>query len=75
LNDARRYATKIMQEIGSTTFSDPNFPTEAKVSVGIVACQNGSARGAEFVLGEAMHGLLQAKSLPEERLMARNLSE
>jgi diguanylate cyclase (GGDEF)-like protein len=74
-DDARQYASKIMDEIGSTTFSDPNFPTEAKVSVGIVACQNGSARGAEFVLGEAMRALLQAKSLPEERLVARNLSE
>lgn len=75
LEDARSYAQKIMEEVGSTTFSDPNFPTEASVSVGIVACQNGSAQGADYVLGEAMRGLLQAKSSPEERLMIRNLSE
>lgn len=75
LDDARSYAQKIMDQINSTTFSDPNFPTEASLSVGIVACQNGSAQGAEYVLGEAMRGLLQAKSSPEERLMIRNLSE
>jgi len=75
LNDAVRYADKIMAEVGSTTFSDPSFPTEARLSVGIVACQNGSAHGADFVLGEAMRGLLQAKSLPEERLVARNIAE
>ncbi len=73
LGDAVSYAAKIMQEIDSTTFSDPNFPTEAGLSVGIVACQNGSALGAEYVLGEAMKGLLQAKSLEERRLVARNL--
>lgn len=75
LEDARRYALKIMAEVGATTFSDPNFPTEASLSVGIVACQNGSARGAEDVLGEAMRGLLQAKSLLEERLVVRNLAD
>jgi diguanylate cyclase (GGDEF)-like protein len=74
LEDARHYAIKIMDEVGSTTYSDPNFPTEASVSVGIVACQNGSAQGAEYVLGEAMRGLLQAKSLGE-RLVVRNLAE
>jgi len=74
LEDARHYAVKIMNEVGSTTYSDPNFPTEASVSVGIVACQNGSAQGAEYVLGEAMRGLLQAKSLGE-RLVVRNLAE
>ena len=75
LNDALSYAAKIEQEVASTTFSDPNFPTEAKLSVGIVACQNGSALGADYVLGEAMRALLQAKSMPEERIIARNLSE
>ncbi|NIA13629.1 MAG: diguanylate cyclase [Nitrospiraceae bacterium] len=74
LKEACRYATKIMGEVGSTTFSDPNFPTEASMSAGLVACQNGSARGAEYVLGEAMRGLLQAKSTRDERLVARNLS-
>ena len=75
LNDAIRYAGKIMEEVGSTTFSDPSFPTEARVSVGIVACQNGSAHGADFVLGEAMRGLLQAKSLSDHRAVARNLAD
>lgn len=75
LNDAMSYAGKIMEEVGSTTFSDPSFPTEARVSVGIVSCQNGSAHGAEFVLGEAMRGLLQAKSLSDHRLVARNLAD
>jgi diguanylate cyclase (GGDEF)-like protein len=75
LEDAMKYAEKIMEEIGSTTYSDPSFPTEATVSAGIVACQNGSAQGADFVLGEAMRGLLQAKSLPSKRVVARNLSE
>jgi diguanylate cyclase (GGDEF)-like protein len=75
LNDAMSYAGKIMEEVGSTTFSDPSFPTEARVSVGIVACQNGSAHGADFVLGEAMRGLLQAKSLSDHRAVARNLAD
>ncbi len=75
LDDAVRYAGKIMREVESTTFSDPNFPTEAGMSVGVVACQNGSARGADFVLGEAMRGLLQAKSLRDQRIVARNLPE
>jgi len=74
LADATKYAQKIMYEIDATTFSDPNFPTEASLSVGIAACQNGSAHGADYVLGEAMRGLFQAKSLPGDRLVARSLS-
>jgi len=73
LEGAKSYAEKIMREVDSTTFSDPNFPTEAALSVGVVACKNGSAAGADFVLGEAMRGLLQAKSMPQQRLVARNL--
>ena len=75
MKDASSYVDKILEEIDSITFSDPNFPTEAKLSVAIVTCQNGSALGAEFLLGEAMRGLLQAKSLPDRRVVARNLSE
>ena len=75
LDDAVGYASKIMQELGATTFSDPNFPTTVQFSAGIVTCQNGSAHGADFVLGEAMRGLLQAKSQVGERLVARNLGE
>lgn len=76
LGDATGYAKKILQEIDTTTFAVPNFPTEANLSAGIVTCRNGSAVGADFVLGEAMRGLLQAKSKSGgERLVARNLSE
>jgi len=75
LQDAVAYARKILQEVDTTTFSDPNFPTEAKMSVGVVSCQNGNACGAEYVLGEAMRGLLQAKSMPEDRVVARNLGD
>jgi len=75
LEQAVGYASKIQQEIQATTFSDPSFPTQAKLSVGIVACRNGSARGAEYVLGEAMHGLLEAKSVRGDRFVARNLNE
>ncbi|MDX9972305.1 MAG: diguanylate cyclase [FCB group bacterium] len=75
LDQAIGYADKIMREINCTTFADPCFPTQAKVSVGIACCRNGNANGAEFVLGEAMHGLLQAKSKPDNRLVARNLAE
>lgn len=74
LEDATRYARKILNEIRITTFSDPNFPTEATLSVGIVSFHNGSACGADLVLGEAMRGLLQARSLPKEnRIVARDL--
>lgn len=73
LEQAVGYATKILHEVGSATFSDPNFPTEARLSAGIVSCQNGSALGAEYVLGEAMRSLFQAKSSPGDRLAAHNL--
>jgi two-component system cell cycle response regulator len=75
LDQAVSYASKIMREIDGTTFSDPSFPTEARMSIGVACCKNGSAHGAEYVLGEAMRGLLQAKSQSEQRLVARNLSE
>lgn len=77
LDQAMGYATKILKEVDGTTFSDPSFPTEVKLSVGIVSCQNGSAKGADFVLGEAMRGLLKAKSGPEgeQRMVAVNLSD
>jgi PleD family two-component response regulator len=76
LEQAVSYVEKILREVDATTFSDPSFPTEVKLSAGIVSCQNGSARGADFVLGEAMRGLLKAKSQkPEERrIVALNLS-
>lgn len=73
LPDAVNYARKIVDEVDGTTFSDPNFPTTARLSAGIVSCQNGAARGAEFVLGEAMRGLLKAKSQDKEHITAYNL--
>lgn len=73
LDDALNYARKIENEIGATTFSDPSFPTQARLRFGIVSCRNGGAKGAEHVLGEAMRGLLKAKSSPEAPLFARDL--
>lgn len=75
LDDAIAYATKIMSEVEATIFSDPNFPTQARLSVGIATCHNGRPRDAEYILGEAMRGLLQAKSRKHERrIVARNLA-
>ena len=75
IEDAKGYGEKIMGEVDATTFSDPNFPTKARLSVGIVTCENGSARGADFVFGEAMRSLLKAKSQTDPRLLARQLSD
>jgi len=43
------------------------------MSFGIVSCRNGSTRGAEQLLGEAMRGLFKAKSQTDERISARDL--
>jgi diguanylate cyclase (GGDEF)-like protein len=77
LDQAVSYATKIMREVDSTTFSDPSFPTEVKLSAGVVSCRNGKQVGADFVLGEAMRGLLKAKSRPKttDRLVAQDLTQ
>lgn len=72
---ALRYCTKILDEIDATTFSDPNFPTRASLSIGVVTCRNGTAKSAEYVLGEAMRYLLRAKSRPENRIAGRDLAE
>jgi diguanylate cyclase (GGDEF)-like protein len=74
VNDAICYAGKILGEVDATTFSDPNFPTVARMSIGITTCQNGSAESGESVLGTAMQCLLQAKSLGSDRVVARDLS-
>lgn len=73
LEDALSYANKIQREVTTTTFSDPSFPTQAKLSFGIVTCRNGSTRGAEQLLGEAMRRLLQAKS-SENSMCGRDLN-
>lgn len=74
LEDAVRYAKKIQDEVDSMTFSEPSFPTSAKVSIGIVACQNGKVCSADEILGEAMRALLKAKSRPDDGIFAKHLS-
>lgn len=75
MDNAVCYAKKILDEVENTIFVDPCFPTKAQLSIGVVTSQNGSAKGAEFVLGEAMRALLQAKSQNSERVHACNLDE
>lgn len=75
LDHAIQYANKIIAEVDNTTFADPCFPSKTHLSAGIVACKNGSARGAEAVLAEAMQSLLAAQSVNGKRVAARNLSE
>ncbi|HRK35947.1 MAG TPA: diguanylate cyclase [Candidatus Hydrogenedentes bacterium] len=77
LDQATSYANKIMREVNGTTFSDPSFPTEVRLMAGVVSCRNGKQFGADFVLGEAMRGLLRAKGMTnnEERVFALNLAE
>lgn len=75
LDDAIGYGEKIIDEVDATTFSDPNFPTKVGLSIGVVTCQNGNSLGAEWVLGEAMRSLLQAKGLAEPRIRGRDLSK
>ncbi|MDZ4858779.1 MAG: diguanylate cyclase [Candidatus Hydrogenedentes bacterium] len=77
LDQATSYANKIMREIDSTTFSDPSFPTEVRLTAGVVSCKNGKQFGADFVLGEAMRGLLRAKGNcnGDDRVYALNLAE
>jgi len=73
LEQAKSYALKLLKEVDEFTFSDPCSPTAARMSAGITCAKNGVAHGAEYVLGEAMRGLLHAKSLPGERVVARDL--
>ena len=74
LQKAVGYAEKIQQEVDGTTFSDPSFPTEVKLRAGIVTYRDGKVGGADGLLGEAMRSLLQAKSLPGQRFVARDLA-
>jgi diguanylate cyclase (GGDEF)-like protein len=64
LAQATEYGTKIMRDIDATTFSDPNFPTKAAISVAITAISNGVITDANRAFGETMKTLLQAKSQP-----------
>ena len=74
IEEAIRYAQKINEEISTTTFNDPCFPTQANLRFGIVSCRNGAAVGAEQILGEAMQGLLKAKSYEGKHLHAKDLN-
>lgn len=74
LEDAVRYAKKMQEEVDSMTFSEPCFPTSAKVSFGIVTCHdNGKGCDAEEILGEAMRALLKAKSRNTDPIHAKQL--
>ena len=74
IEEAVQYAQKINQEICTTTFSDPCFPTQALLRFGIVSCRNGAAQGADHILGEAMRGLLKAKSYEDKNVHAKDLN-
>lgn len=75
IDEAIRYATKIYEEISTITFNDPCCPTQAKLRFGVVSCRNGSAIGADHILGEAMQGLLKAKSCEGKKLYAKDLND
>lgn len=75
LDEAIHYAKKIYEEISTITFNDPCCPTVAKLRFGVVSCRNGSAIGADHILGEAMQGLLKAKSYKGKRLFAKDLND
>lgn len=64
MSQAMEYGTKIMKDIDATTFSDPNFPTKAAVSVAVTTLQDGVIATADRAFGETMKTLLQAKSMP-----------
>jgi diguanylate cyclase (GGDEF)-like protein len=74
LEQAMGYVQKIREEVDGVTFSDPNFPTRATMSVGVVTCRNGKAENADQVLGEAMRLLLRAKHLRGERVLSVDLN-
>lgn len=74
LEQAMCYARKIREEVDGVTFSDPNFPTRAGISIGVVTCRNGKADNAEQLLGEAMRLLFRAKSLPADRTATLDLN-
>ena len=74
-DQAVQYAQKILNEVEDTTFADPCYPSKTRLSAGLVACKNGSARSAEAVLGEAMQSLLAAQSAKDKRVGLRDLSD
>ncbi len=75
LTDAVAFASRIVEEVSRTTFSHPTCPTQAVLCAGIVTCQRGFMRGADYVFSQAMCRLLEAKSLSTEHIVARDLVE
>jgi two-component system cell cycle response regulator len=73
--DALSYARKIENQVSSTLFGVPMFPTHTRLSFGVVTFQNGHTPGIERILGEAMRGLLRAKSNPNERIYVKEFSD
>lgn len=71
LDAAIQYARKIREEVSSTTFSDPAFPTRAQLTFGIVTTNGGPVEGSERVLSEAMRNLLHASAGVEHGIVAR----
>ncbi len=65
LDSATLYARKVQEDITATTFSDPSFPTHARMSFGIASCRNGKATNADNLFGAAMKYLLRAKNSKE----------
>ena len=73
--NALEYGQKIMQDIDATTFSDPNAPTKASISVSACTVIDGALTDAERVFGETMKLLLQAKSQPQgKRIQGREIA-
>lgn len=62
LQDSICYANKVQEEVSSSIFTDPSFPTQVSLSFGIVCSNNGALSTAEGMLGEAMQRLFRAKS-------------
>ena len=73
IENAVGFARKMISEVDSTTYADPNFPTNAKIHVGLVECCKDNSMAADMVLGEAMRALLQAKSCNDMPIVARQL--
>jgi diguanylate cyclase (GGDEF)-like protein len=75
LDDAVSYARKIEEEVGSSLFTCPSTPSQALLRFGVVSCRNGSSRGAEELIAEAMRRLLKAKSHHERSIEGVDLSK
>ncbi len=76
VKDAVCYAKKLQDEVQSATLCEPSFPTQAKLSCGIVTCRNGTAKGADHILSQALRNLLHANARnADSRIVARDMAE